>query len=255
MHNRAALDWLNFLLADVQGGVGPFLAIYLWSSQGWDATHVGVIMTIAGIATVAARAPAGALVDWIVWKRSLIVVAAGNVALGAIVLSLFPLFWPAAAAQTLIGASDAAFPPAIAAISLGIVGRQAFTGWIGRNEAFNHAGNVFTDGGRSTPEVQLLQPLIFLFLVLDVFPDRSFVSPHGRDEISSRPEMLPYKIAPLFPVNAGQMNRTLALHISDQLRNRVFRWDRNHHVHMIRHHPSSIRLSFCVANLRSNSPR
>jgi len=24
-------------------------------------------------------------------------------------------------------------------------------------------------------------------------PDRSFVSPHGRDEISSRPEMLPYK--------------------------------------------------------------
>jgi hypothetical protein len=55
------LDWLNFLLADVQGGVGPFLAIYLWSSQGWDATHIGIIMTIAGIATVAARAPAGAL--------------------------------------------------------------------------------------------------------------------------------------------------------------------------------------------------
>ena len=50
-----ALDRLNFLLADVQGGVGPFLAIYLWSSQGWDATHVGVIMTIAGIATGVAR--------------------------------------------------------------------------------------------------------------------------------------------------------------------------------------------------------
>ena len=82
MCNRAVLDWLNFLLADVQGGVGPFLAVYLWSSQGWDATHVGVIMTIAGIATVAARAPAGALVDWIVWKRAQIVVAAGIVALG-----------------------------------------------------------------------------------------------------------------------------------------------------------------------------
>jgi Na+/H+ antiporter NhaD/arsenite permease-like protein len=144
MRSRTALDWLNFLLADVQGGVGPFLAIYLWSSQGWDATRVGVIMTIAGIATVAARAPAGALIDWTVWKRALIVAAAGIVALGAIVLSFFPLFWPAAAAQTLIGACDAAFPPAIAAISLGIVGRQAFTGRVGRNEAFNHAGNVFT---------------------------------------------------------------------------------------------------------------
>jgi MFS family permease len=138
------LDWLNFLLADVQGGVGPFLAIYLWSSQGWDATHIGIIMTIAGIATVAARAPAGALVDWTVWKRALIVVAAGVVALGAIALSLFPLFWPAAVAQTLIGICDAAFPPAIAAISLGIVGRGAFTKRVGRNEAFNHAGNVLT---------------------------------------------------------------------------------------------------------------
>jgi hypothetical protein len=92
MRDRAALDWLNFLFADVQGGVGPFLAIYLWSSQGWDATHVGVIMTIAGIATVA-------LVDWTVWKRALIVVAVGIVALGAVILSLFPSFWPAAAAQ------------------------------------------------------------------------------------------------------------------------------------------------------------
>ena len=70
----------------------------------------------------------------------------------------------------------------------------------------------------------MLQPLIFHFLALDVFPDRSFVSPHGRDEISSRSEMLPYKIAPPFPVNAGQMDRTLALDISNHLRDRVFRW-------------------------------
>lgn len=142
--NRAALDWLNFLLADVQGGVGPFLAIYLWSSQGWNATQIGVVMTIAGIATVVMRAPAGALVDWTYHKRGLIAVAAGVAGVGAIVLGLFPSFWPAAAAQGLIGACDAAFPPAIAAISLGIVGRQAFTKRVGRNEAFNHAGNAFT---------------------------------------------------------------------------------------------------------------
>ena len=69
MPNLAALDWLNFLLADVQGGIGPFLAIYLWSSQGSDAPHLGLIMTIAGIATVAARAPAGALIYETVWRR------------------------------------------------------------------------------------------------------------------------------------------------------------------------------------------
>ena len=59
-------------------------------------------------------------------------------------LTLFPFFVPAALAQTLIGACDAVFPPAIAAISLGIVGPRAFTSRIGRNEAFNHAGNAFT---------------------------------------------------------------------------------------------------------------
>ena len=73
MKSRPALDWVNFLIADVKDGLGPFLAIYLMSSQHWDATHIGVMMMIGGIATVAARAPAGALVDWTTWKRGLIV--------------------------------------------------------------------------------------------------------------------------------------------------------------------------------------
>ena len=39
--NRAPLDWANFLLADVQGGVGPFLAVFLTSSQHWQAGAAG----------------------------------------------------------------------------------------------------------------------------------------------------------------------------------------------------------------------
>lgn len=144
MRSERGLDWVSFLLADVQSGVGPFLAIYLWSSQHWDATHIGVIMTIAGAATVAARAPAGALVDWTRGKRGLIAAGALLVAAGTAALGLFPFFWPAAAAQTIIGACDAVFPPAIAAISLGVVGRALFAERVGRNEAFNHAGNVVT---------------------------------------------------------------------------------------------------------------
>jgi hypothetical protein len=57
MNNRAALDWVNFLLANVKDGLGPFLAVYLLASQHWDAGRIGVVMMIAGLATVAARHP------------------------------------------------------------------------------------------------------------------------------------------------------------------------------------------------------
>jgi hypothetical protein len=94
---RAALDWLNFFLADVQAGVGPFLAILLISSGHWDPGKIGVAIMIAGVATVAAHAPFGALIDWTRWKRALVVIAAVAVALGAVAMSLFPNFWLVAA--------------------------------------------------------------------------------------------------------------------------------------------------------------
>lgn len=139
-----ALDALNFFLADVAGGLGPFLAIFLMTSQHWDASRIGVVLTAAGLTTVAARAPAGALVDAVAWKRGLIVAAAAVVAASAVAMALWPSFAPVVAAQIASGAADAIFPAAVAAISLGMVGRAAFTRRIGRNEAFNHAGNVAT---------------------------------------------------------------------------------------------------------------
>jgi MFS family permease len=136
------LDWLNFLLADVTGGVGPFLAIYLMTSHQWSAGRIGVVLTVGGLATVFARGPAGAFVDATVRKRSLI--AAGSLIVGVAVTitALVPLFWPVMIAQAAAGLADAVFPPAIAAISLGIFGRAVFSRRVGRNEAFNHLGNA-----------------------------------------------------------------------------------------------------------------
>jgi MFS family permease len=144
MKNRFSLDWVNFLLANVKDGLGPFLAVYLLASQHWDAGKIGIVMMIAGVATVIARIPLGAFVDWTHWKRGLIVVASATVALGALAISLVPTLIPVAIAQVAIGIADAAFPPAIAAISLGVVGPMAFTRRVGRNEAFTHAGTAST---------------------------------------------------------------------------------------------------------------
>lgn len=142
MKRQFSLDGLNFFIADVKDGLGPFLAVYLLSSQHWEPGKIGVVMAIAGTATVLARAPMGGLVDWIAWKRGLIVVAAAVVAVCSVLITGFLSFWSIAVAQTVIGVADAVFPPAIAAISLGIVGPHGFVRRIGRNEAFNHAGNI-----------------------------------------------------------------------------------------------------------------
>ena len=56
------LDWVNFFLADVQTGVGPFLAIYL-AANTWNPEKVGLALTVGGIAGIITQTPAGALVD------------------------------------------------------------------------------------------------------------------------------------------------------------------------------------------------
>lgn len=135
------LDWLNFLLADVQTGVGPFLAIYL-AAYGWNEQRVGVALTIGGIAGIASETPAGALVDRLKSKRALILAGVVGLAIGALLIASFPSFWPVVTAQMLIGSMSSFFMPAIAAISLGIVGHRLFNRRQGRNQTFNSAGNV-----------------------------------------------------------------------------------------------------------------
>jgi predicted MFS family arabinose efflux permease len=135
------LDWLNFFLADVQTGVGPFLAIYL-AGYGWNEQRVGIALTIGGIAGIVAQTPAGALVDHLRSKRALIAIGIVALVAGALLIALAPTFWSVMSAQVLIGGTSSVFGPAICAISLGIVGHRLFDRRQGRNQGFNSAGNV-----------------------------------------------------------------------------------------------------------------
>ena len=93
-----SLDALNFFLADVRDGLGPYLAIYLLSVQKWDAASIGVAMSIGGIAGILAQTPAGALMDRTTAKRAVLVAAAVVVTLGSLLLPIFPQFLPVVAA-------------------------------------------------------------------------------------------------------------------------------------------------------------
>ncbi len=136
------LDALNFFLADVRDGLGPYLAIYLLTIKHWDAASIGMVMSVGGIAGILAQTPAGALVDSASAKRAILVVASIVVTAGSLALPWMGSFTAVAAMNALTGAAGSLFAPAMAALTLGIVGPKSFSRRIGRNEAFNHAGNA-----------------------------------------------------------------------------------------------------------------
>jgi len=136
------LDWVNFFMADVNTGIGPFLAIYLTATRHWDPASVGMVVAAQSIASVVAQAPAGWLVDNSTKKKWLVIFGALLVAGGCVGIVLAPSVSSEIGVQILIGLTAAIFPPAIAAIALGIVGKPKLSMRAGRNEGFNHAGNV-----------------------------------------------------------------------------------------------------------------
>ena len=139
---KRPLDLVNFFLADVRDGLGPYLAVYLLTVQHWNEAAIGVVMSVGGVAGLLAQTPAGALVDGTRRKRLVVIAAAVLVTLGSLALPLVPGFWFVAATQAATHAAGSVFAPAVAAITLGIVGPKAFARRTGRNEAFNHAGNA-----------------------------------------------------------------------------------------------------------------
>jgi MFS family permease len=181
------LDWLYFFLADVQTGVGPFLAIYL-AKCGWNEQAVGVALTVGGIAGILAQTPAGALVDRAHSKRALIALGVVVLAAGAFMIAIFPKPWPVMTAQILIGSSSSIFIPAICAISLGVVGHARFDRRQGRNQTFNAAGNVVAAVSMGLIAYFLTDRGIFFFVIAFAVPTLSALA-------MIRPEDVDYDLA------------------------------------------------------------
>ena len=99
-------------------------------------------MSLAGIAGIFATAPLGILIDQIKAKRAAVIIAVSVIALGAGLIVATRSFGFVAAGQVLIGVADTSLAPLVAALTLGIVGRERYAGQVARNETFNHGGNA-----------------------------------------------------------------------------------------------------------------
>ena len=137
-----ALDAVNFLLADVRGALGPYLNVFLVTQLHWSQTRVGWVTTISGLVGLMAQTPAGAAIDATRRKRGAVVLALIVLAVGAMAIFAVPRFWPVMIANTAIAVVGDVFGPAVAAITLGLYSRAHLARRMGRNSAFDHAGNV-----------------------------------------------------------------------------------------------------------------
>ncbi|WP_158990352.1 MFS transporter [Mucilaginibacter sp. L196] len=135
------LQSLNFFMADMQAGIGPFLGVFLLAN-GWKSGPIGTVMTIGGVAGMLMTAPAGALIDETKRKRLYIVIPGIFTILASAIILLSQNFWLVSVSQIATAVAGSAIGPAVVGITLGIVKQAGFNRQNGYNQAYNHAGNV-----------------------------------------------------------------------------------------------------------------
>src|SRR6266403_445763 len=112
-----------------------------WDSMRSLAYWLMCAMAASSITAAICQIPAGLLVDSVRAKRLLVVISGLMVGLGCLLVVCVPMLGIVVSAQAILGAASAIIPPALAALSLGIVGRTLFPARVSRNESFNHGGN------------------------------------------------------------------------------------------------------------------
>jgi MFS family permease len=132
---------LNFFMADMQSGIGPFVGVFVLD-HGWASGLIGTALTIGNIAGMLITTPFGAVIDASSHKRLWVIVPGMAVVTGSSIILVSQNFWAVAASQVATSIAGAAIVPAVTGITLGIVKQKGFNRQNGRNQAFNHAGNM-----------------------------------------------------------------------------------------------------------------
>ncbi|WP_131119895.1 MFS transporter [Lichenihabitans psoromatis] len=132
-------------MADMQAGIGPFLGVFL-RAHGWESGLIGSVMTIGGVAGTLMTAPAGALVDATSRKRLYVIIPGICTVLASTIILVSQSFWLVAVSQIATAIAGAAIGPAVSGITLGIARQAGFNQQNGRNQAYNHAGNMVGAG-------------------------------------------------------------------------------------------------------------
>ena len=183
-----ALAVLNFFLADSRDGLGPFLDAYL-TTQGWRPMDLGLLATIGGVLGLAAGMPAGALADRSHHKRLMIIAPVTLITVMSMLCIAFPGRAVVFSTQTLAALAGVLIMPALSGITLGLVGPKRFGEQLGRNEAYNHGGNMVLLGATWGASAWFGLPGVAALMVATTIATVAAtlaIDPHAIDHVAAR---------------------------------------------------------------------
>lgn len=166
----------------MQTGFGPFVAVYL-TTQKWTQVEIGLILSVSGLVALAGQMPGGALVDAARSERLVVAVAVTTIGFSALAYAAWPVFTVVLLAAILHAAASCVLGPAIAAISLGLVGQRAVGERFGRNARFASIGSGVAAAVMGTFGYLLTSQSVFLVTVALTVPTLLALSRIRADEI------------------------------------------------------------------------
>jgi predicted MFS family arabinose efflux permease len=163
------LDWFIFFVADVQTGFGPFVSVYL-TTQRWTQVDIGLVLSAAGFVSLIGQMPGGALVDAAKSERVVAGIAVAAICVSALFYAVVPVFPMVLAGSVLHALASCVLGPAIAAISLGLVGPAAIGQRFGRNARFASVGNGLAAAAMGACGYLISARAVFIVTVLLLVP-------------------------------------------------------------------------------------
>lgn len=190
--SQSGVDGFAFFLADVQVGFGPFLTVYL-TSEKWTSADIGLVLTVGSLIALIGQVPGGALVDAMGRERTLAATSTLMIGASAFSIAIWPQFTAVFFAQVFHSLASVVTGPALAAISLGLVGHSLIGERLGRNARFASLGSMIAAASMGACGYYLSSQAVFFVAAAMTIPavlSLYLISPADfhREEVTPKPK-------------------------------------------------------------------
>ncbi|HET9018969.1 MAG TPA: MFS transporter, partial [Acetobacteraceae bacterium] len=135
----ASLNGLNFAIAAMQAGFGPFISVRL-TAHGWNPGTIGLVLSAGTIAALVAQVPSGIIIDQFGVRRGMATLAILASMAALLMFSLAPGLWLVLGAELVQGGAGVGLTLAIAAITLSVSRQERLGERLGHNVRYAAVG-------------------------------------------------------------------------------------------------------------------